>query len=121
MFTEKNLQQIHNHGLSEAKVLRQLQIFKEGIPFANVVEPASADNGIAVFSKREQQDFDKLFEAKKDKLDLLKFVPASGAATRMFKFLHQFLDHYDYKNVEIDVFLQQEENKNLKIFFDSLN
>ena len=64
MFTEKNLQQIHNHGLSEAKVLRQLQIFKEGIPFANVVEPASADNGIAVFSKREQQDFDKLFEAK---------------------------------------------------------
>ena len=121
MFTEKNLQQIHNHGLSEAKVLRQLQIFKEGIPFANVVEPASVDNGIAVFSKTEQQDFAKLLEAKKDKLDLLKFVPASGAATRMFKFLHQFLDHYDYKNVDIDVFLQQEENKNLKIFFDSID
>ncbi|MEZ4881419.1 MAG: DUF4301 family protein [Flavobacteriaceae bacterium] len=121
MFTEKNLQQIHNHGLSETKVLRQLQIFKEGIPFANVVEPASTGNGIAVFSKTEQQDFAKIFEAEKDTLDLLKFVPASGAATRMFKFLHQFLEHYDFKNGAIDAFLQKQENKNLKTFFGSID
>ncbi len=121
MFTEKNIQQIKNHGLSEAKVTRQLEIFKEGIPFANVVEPASADNGIAVFSETEQRHFASLFEAEKDKLDLLKFVPASGAATRMFKFLHQFLESYDFENEDIDAFLQKEENKNLKIFFDSID
>ncbi len=120
MFTEKNIQQIKNHGLSEAKVTRQLEIFKEGIPFANVVEPASADNGIAVFSETEQRHFASLFEAEKDKLDLLKFVPASGAATRMFKFLHQFLENYDFENEDIDAFLQKEENRNLKIFFESI-
>ncbi len=121
MFTEKNIQQIKNHGLSEAKVTRQLEIFMEGIPFANVVEPASADNGIAVFTEKQQQDFVTLFEAEKDKLDLLKFVPASGAATRMFKFLHQFLEGFDFNTENIDVFLQTEENKTLKIFFDSID
>jgi hypothetical protein len=119
MFTEKNIQQIKNHGLSETKVVRQLEIFKEGIPFADVVEPASADNGIAVFSEKEQNHFVALFEAEKDKLDLLKFVPASGAATRMFKFLHQFLETYENKN-NIDLFLQNDENRNLKTFFESL-
>ena len=120
MFTEKNLEQIHNHGLSEAKVLQQLQIFKEGIPFANLVEPASANRGVEVLSEKEQQDFANLFEAEKDKLDLLKFIPASGAATRMFKFLHQFLENYNLENEDIDTFLQKKENKNLKIFFDSI-
>jgi len=119
MFTEKTLQQIKNHGLSEEKVLYQLKIFKEGIPFANIVEPASADNGIEVFSEREQKQLVAIFETEKDKLELLKFVPASGAATRMFKFLHQFLESYDSKN-NIDLFLQKEENRNLKTFFDSI-
>jgi hypothetical protein len=121
MFTEKNIQQILNHGLSEAKIIKQLNIFNEGIPFANVVEPASANNGIALFSETEQNYFVALFEAEKDKLDLLKFVPASGAATRMFKFLHQFLKGYDFNTENIDAFLQTEENKTLKIFFDSID
>lgn len=120
MFTEKNIQQINNHGLSKTKVARQLQIFKEGIPFANVVAPASVDNGIAVFTEKQQQDFAVLFEAEKDTLDLLKFVPASGAATRMFKFLHLFLENFDFKNENIELFLQKEENRNLKIFFESI-
>lgn len=118
MFTEKNLQQIKNHGLSEDKIKKQLNIFKGGIPFANVVEPASADNGIKVFSEKEQQIFANIFEAEKDNLNLLKFVPASGAATRMFKFLHQFLETYETKN-NIDLFLQKDENRNLKTFFES--
>ncbi len=119
MFTEKNIQQIKNHGLSETKIIKQLNIFKEGIAFANVVEPASADNGIKVFPEKEQQIFANIFEAEKDNLDLLKFVPASGAATRMFKFLHQFLETYENKN-NIDLFLQNDENRNLKTFFESL-
>ncbi len=121
MFTDKNLQQIKSHGLSEAKIKNQLHIFKSGIPFANVVEPASAVNGIEVFSEKEQHHFAALFDNEKDKLKLLKFVPASGAATRMFKFLHQFLEYYYFEKNDIDKFLQKEENKNLKIFFDSID
>lgn len=119
MFTEKNIQQIKAHGLSEGSVKEQLQIFKNGIPFANVVEPASANKGIKVFSDEEQQQFVNLFEANKAKLELLKFVPASGAATRMFKFLHQFLENFNPDEDDIETFIQKEENKDLKTFFSS--
>ncbi|WP_026451072.1 DUF4301 family protein [Aequorivita capsosiphonis] len=120
MFTEKNIQQIKAHGLSEAKVRAQLQIFKDGIPYANVVEAASVNNGIDLISEEEQQHFVNLFETEKDNLDLLKFVPASGAATRMFKFLHQFLENYK-TDEDIDLFLQKEENVDLRTFFNSID
>ncbi len=121
MFTEKNRRQIKNHGLSKAEIEQQLTIFKNGISFANVVEPASAENGIEVYTKDEQQYFATIFESQKDKLALLKFVPASGAATRMFKFLHQFLENFNPENDAIEVFLQKEENRNLKTFFESID
>lgn len=117
MFTKKNIQQIKNHGLSEAKVLQQLQVFKKGIPFANVVAAASANKGIEIFSEEEQKHFVNLFETEKEKLELLKFVPASGAATRMFQFLHCFLEQFDCERNDIDEFLQKKENKDLKKFF----
>ncbi len=119
MFTKKNLQQIYNHGLSEDKVINQLNIFKEGIPFVNVVEAASAGNGIAVLSKNEQKHFASLFDDKKDELDLLKFTPASGAATRMFQFLYCFLEQFDFEKDNIDEFLEKKENKDLKEFFSA--
>ncbi len=119
MFTEKNIQQIKNHGLSENKIINQLNIFKEGIPFANVVEAASAGNGIAILSTKEQNHFASLFDDKKDELNLLKFTPASGAATRMFQFLHCFLEAFDFEKDDIEEFLQKEENKDLKKFFSA--
>ncbi len=119
MFTEKNIEQIKAHGLTETKITDQLQKFKDGIPFANIVEAASANNGIKILSAKQQKYFVSLFDSKKEELDLLKFVPASGAATRMFKFLHQFLDNYDLSD-DIEAYLQKEENANLKKFFDSI-
>ncbi len=119
MFTEINLQQIKNHGLTEAQVQNQLNIFKKGIPFVNIVEAASENNGITVFSEEEQKELVSLFDAQKDSLDLLKFVPASGAATRMFKFLHQFLENFNPDTVNLESYLEKEENKNLKTFFNA--
>ncbi|MEM0517942.1 MULTISPECIES: DUF4301 family protein [Aequorivita] len=120
MFTKKNIQQIQKHGLTEADIDRQLQIFKNGIPFAQIIAPAAPNNGINIFSEAEQRQFANLFEGQKDKLNLLKFVPASGAATRMFKFLHEFLEDYTISE-NIDEFLQKTENKNVQIFFDALD
>ncbi|MDN3722834.1 DUF4301 family protein [Aequorivita sp. SDUM287046] len=119
MFTEKNLLQINSHGLSEAEINRQLTIFKNGIPFANVVAAAAVGNGIETLSPDQQHQFATLFDIEKEKLSLLKFVPASGAATRMFKFLHAFLDRFNFEKNNIDEFLQKEENRELKKFFGS--
>ena len=120
MLTENNIRQIQSHGLTEMEVERQLQIFRKGIPFANIVEAASAGNGILVFSEEEQENFVGLFETKRKELELLKFVPASGAATRMFSFLHQFLEEFDPNSDNVNSFLQKPENKEVKKFFNSL-
>ncbi len=121
MLTEKHSEQIKSHGLSEAEINRQLQIFRKGIPFVDVVEAASVENGIGQLTPEQQKDLVSLFDSKKDELQLLKFVPASGAATRMFKFLHQFLENYDPENQPIDVLLEQEGKSDLKKFFDHID
>ncbi len=59
------------------------------------------------FQKRNKTILQRFLKLKRQ-TDLLKFVPASGAATRMFKFLHQFLESYDFENEDIDAFLQKE-------------
>ncbi len=119
MFSDKDINQIKSHGLTEADVLKQLNIFKKGIPFAKIIATASKDKGIQSFSEDEQEEFVALFDNKKDTLQLVKFVPASGAASRMFKFLHQFLEVYN-SELELEDFLEKEENTNLKTFFASI-
>jgi hypothetical protein len=50
----------------------------------------------------------------------VKFVPASGAASRMFKFLHEFLDQYDPKGEKLNTFIKNGEKDQLSIFIDSV-
>ena len=84
-FSEKDLEQIQNHGLSIEEINRQLQLLKNGLPSTEVLEPATINNGIVKFSEEEIKDLINYFEQHKADYDLQKFVPASGAATRMFK------------------------------------
>jgi len=119
MLTKNNLQQIKNHGLTQKAVKNQIKIFADGIPFTDVIEPASAGNGIEIIDEAAQKKLVALFEEKKDSLELLKFVPASGAATRMFKFLNAFMDSCSSDEVSLKSHLKQ--NENLKLFFERTN
>lgn len=62
---------------------RFIENFKNGFPFLEIVAPAVPDRGIVVLDGKEQEEA----AARYDKFDgsILKFVPASGAASRMFK------------------------------------
>ncbi|MEM7084883.1 MAG: DUF4301 family protein, partial [Bacteroidota bacterium] len=117
MLTEKDIKQIENYGLSLQEVYQQLEIFRRGIPYANIVTTASVGNGIKQISKVEQQRLESSYERKKDKLDVVKFVPASGAATRMFQFLHEFLDSYDPKDMLFRDFARKNDSQDLLKFF----
>ena len=100
-FTEDDLKQLAAKGIAKEKVRNQIQIFKEGIPFVNLVDAAVIGEGILKFTVREQNSLINTFEETKAGLSLLKFVPASGAASRMFKALFNFLDAYDPKKESI--------------------
>ncbi|WP_203294726.1 DUF4301 family protein [Luteirhabdus pelagi] len=120
MLTDQDLKQIEEHGSSRLQVEQQLKTFEKGIPFTHVITAATIDNGITHLSQKEEEKLVSLYEKKKDTLELVKFVPASGAATRMFRFLHTFLSEYDPEDESFAQYCKRTDNKAAKTFFDSL-
>lgn len=88
IFTDADIQQIQGHGLTMDVVNQQLDNFKTGFPFANIESAAVIGHGVRSVPVAEMADF---YMQNKDKYNIVKFVPASGAATRMFKDLFEFL------------------------------
>lgn len=117
MFSDKDLQQIKAKGITLDEVGKQLQFFRQGVPFTNLVEAATIGNGILKFSKKEQEQFVTYFEKECAHKALLKFVPASGAATRMFKFLYEFLEAYQPEKESTNAFINKYKANQLSMFF----
>ncbi len=92
MITLQDKEELAKKGITEAQIAAQLANFETGFPFLKLSAAASAGNGILVPSKEEQQAWLNAWEAytQTDKT-VVKFVPASGAASRMFKNLFEFL------------------------------
>lgn len=94
MFSENDLAQINDRGSDVTTVREQIQYFKDGFPFLPLSKAATIGDGIIQLTEDQVRSAASEFEAKaKDgEISLLKFVPASGAATRMFKALFSFLE-----------------------------
>ena len=67
-----------------------------------------------------QKELAGYYDEKKDQKDIVKFVPASGAATRMFGFLHTFLDDYNPEEDGLTAYIKKNGLDSLKTFFDNL-
>lgn len=91
-FTEQDLQQIKAHGLTPEAVELQVENFKRGFPFLKVVKAASPEDGVVILTEEAVAAAAKRYEAEAPNLQIEKFVPASGAATRMFKELFEFVN-----------------------------
>ncbi len=101
MFSEKDLLQIQAKNIDLATVEQQIDDFKNGFPFMQLEKAATVGDGVIRLSDEEVEQYENLYAEKSKSLDLLKFVPASGAATRMFKSLFTFLtDDKADKSVE---------------------
>ncbi|WP_269227221.1 DUF4301 family protein [Flavobacterium eburneipallidum] len=112
--------QIQEHGVSLDNIQKQLNIFKNGIAKTVLVEPATVSNGILKFSDDDFKQKADFFDANKANLKLTKFVPASGAASRMFKFLNEFLNDFDIENESINGYINRKRDLDLSIFIVGL-
>jgi hypothetical protein len=93
MFKPEDIIQIQARGSQPETIKQQIENFRSGFPYLQLIEAASNYHGIIKLSESEIQKYISIFEEKKSKdLELLKFVPASGAASRMFKSLFSALD-----------------------------
>jgi len=109
--------QIYNQGINLDKIQEQIDIFKNGVVKINLERPATIGDGISILSKEDAERNASYFDSKKDQFKLKKFVPASGAATRMFKFLHDFISEYNPDKETINGYINRKKDNSLEVFF----
>ena len=85
MFSDTDIQQIKSHGLTLETINKQIDNFKSGFPYANIVKPATTEDGVIVCSDDMAEKYINIYDEFAKNHKIVKFVPASGAATRMFK------------------------------------
>ena len=89
-FNDRDLQQIQERGLTPEKVIAQIEIFRRGFPYAKLRRPCTVGDGIHVLKEEDLQSLGEIHRSSALAGRMMKFVPASGAATRMFKLLLSF-------------------------------
>jgi hypothetical protein len=86
-FSKNDLEQIELRGIPLATVMSQIEILRKGPPCLRLNRPCTIGDGIKSISEEEAARLASVFEAMGPKRGLTGFVPASGAASRMFRIL----------------------------------
>ena len=121
MLSERDLKQIADKGISEKQIENQLNEFKTGFPFLRLEAAASVECGIVATTAESREKFEKCWEQFKAAGNkVVKFVPASGAASRMFKDMFAFVDA-EYDKPTTDFEKKYFENIEKFAFYDELN
>ena len=111
MLSQQDLKQIAQKGITLKQIENQLNEFKTGFPFLKLEAAASIGRGIIAPDAAERKQYEDIWNAyKAEGKRVVKFVPASGAASRMFKNMFAFVDaDYDVPTTDFE-----------KKYFDSI-
>lgn len=90
MLIQQDLKQIQSKGIDLETFEEQIENFKRGFPFIDLAAPATLEDGIKYFTEIEIKGLEKTYNYEAPDRSVTKFVPASGAASRMFKHLFAF-------------------------------
>ena len=101
MFTHEEITQIEAHGLSVAAVEKQIENFRNGFPALPVVRAAAGGDGVKQLDAESVAEREAYYNDNLKNIKTIKFVPASGAATRMFKELFEYVND-DKRTAGID-------------------
>lgn len=122
MLTHEDKELLAKKGISEEKIAEQLACFEKGFPFLKLSAAASVENGGIM--KAEDKDFERYLAAwdayKDGEKKIVKFVPASGAASRMFKNMFEFLGA-DYDKPTTDFEKKFFDHIHDFVFYNDLN
>ncbi|MBO6234321.1 MAG: DUF4301 family protein, partial [Prevotella sp.] len=118
---EKDLKQLQAKGISVEKFEQQLGEFKTGFPFLKLEGSATIGAGIVAPTAEEVKQYVKVWnDYKAQGKKIVKFVPASGAASRMFKDMFAFVDA-DYSVPTTDFEKKYFDNIEKFAFYDALD
>lgn len=121
MLTDTDRQLLQEKGISEQQLDSQLASFREGFPFLKLFAAASTEHGIFSPTEEQRARYVKAWDDyKQGEHTIVKFVPASGAASRMFKNMFAFVDA-DYDEPTTDFEKAYFQNIRRFAFFDDLD
>jgi len=96
MFSDKDKNQIKTRGSELSVVEKQIENFKKGFPYLEIKDAASVGSGIIRLSQKDLLEGGGLYDKKvSEGVEPLKFIPASGAASRMFKALFEAKEAFE--------------------------
>ena len=116
-FTASDKEIIKSKENTVEHIKAQLTFFKNGVKVVNCVKPATINDGILSFSSGDILGYASYFEGQKENLEIIKMVPASGAATRMFKELFEFLQKLHTDKKRFSKLIQDKKHKKIIKFF----
>lgn len=103
-WSEKDLNQLEELGISIEKMESQIESFKKGFPYVVLDRPCTPGDGIKILDDSTIENYISFFTEKAAEKSVVKFVPASGAASRMFKEVFNFIDKGSEEAEGSDIF-----------------
>ena len=88
--------EINKFGISTEQIVHQLEIFERGALFADIIKPCKKGDGIFVIDESKHQELLEIHRLAAISGRLIKFVPASGAASRMFSKIQSYLNESEF-------------------------
>ncbi len=94
LFNEKDLEELLERGISVEEAERQVESIRSGFPYLEIIASANLERGIIRIDRDVEVQYMAIWQEylNKKEASVTKFVPASGAASRMFKSLYSFLE-----------------------------
>ncbi len=120
MFSPEDKKFIESRGSSLSNVEKQIDFFKSGFPPLPLEKPAVRDHGIKVVAPDDVDKYMEAFDVLTQNRKIVKFVPASGAASRMFKLLFSFMESYSGTDTDYNKMLEDQSDASVFGFFKHL-
>jgi hypothetical protein len=108
LFNSDDLRQMAELGIAPEEAARQVALFRDPPPYARVLRPCRPGDGIRTFAAEHEPELLAAFDELAREGRVAKLVPASGAASRMFKALLEDLNHggAGEPSAEVQTFLE---------------
>ncbi|PTL98882.1 MAG: hypothetical protein DA394_07800 [Candidatus Arcticimaribacter sp.] len=120
MITKEDLAYFHEIKKNTVLIQHQLISLKSKEARLLVQKPATLGNGIHEFPLDQQDHYRNYFDQHGSQISAIKFVPASGLASRMFYFLRDFLLNFDPDQDDFETYLANESNHEFCYFIQHI-
>ncbi len=120
-FHDQDRKQITSQGMTEAAVHTQIETFRRGFPFTQLHRPCTVGNGISITTPQDATRLTALYTQAAQSGRLQKFVPAAGAASRMFQFLLATNNQYDTLDIRQPATAEQAQDPEYQAFLRFAN